>query len=279
MSVERSPVFYEMRFGITKRHFGIFQDVAAFGRWILMVRGGKPAAIHWINQGLPAKPIFLKAKTHRQLGLLILPDSERGARGDAKKLTGLEAAQHHLCYVVQRAPGPGDGTLVAHNPQHPTRETLTVDLGRWPWNDPLLRQHRGELAGLVLDESGLPFTSDYDLGAVIPVGGSLDDVGRRVVREHTWKDFDNTTSPLVEYVTAELNRRMLEPRGNVRTSRRVMHGPQAFYGTKESPASDRNELVLIFHPTRKVECFVAPWVEDAAAVLREVSREYAPAAG
>jgi hypothetical protein len=261
-TVARSPVTYDSRFGITKRHFGVFQDVAAFGGWILMVRGGKPAAIPWINRGLPAKPIFLKAKVDPALGLLRLPR-------DASR----EPAHHHLCYVVESAPAPGAPTLAATNPLHPHRKTLAVDLGRWPWSEPLLRHHRDDLVGLVLDESGLPFTSDYDLGAVIPVGGPLSAATTGAAGSHQYDYQKNITSALVQHVATELNRRMLLPGGNVRTSVRVVHGASAQY--KNSPADKAGESILVFYPSGQVECFAAPSVEEAGAVMKAIWSEHA----
>jgi hypothetical protein len=259
MIVQRHSTKYDDSYGMTARHFRIFQDVAAVREVILFVRGGKKAAIPWIERGFPAKPIFLKAKVDPSLGLLKLGVGE-----------SRQAAYHHLCYVVDELPN-GKG-LVANCPEHPFRPSIPVNFRESPWS--MLSFSSSNLQGLVIQESSmLPYTSDYDLGAVVPVRGGIS-AAIHADEPRSWQyGFQkNLTSRLVESVAAELNRRMCEPTGNVRTSPRVMHGANAQYSG--SPANRDNEPVLIFLPKYRVESFLAPTVQVAADAMQEIWEEY-----
>lgn len=261
MRTGRVGVTYNPKYGISSRHFRIFQDVAALRQVVLLVRGGKPAAIQWIDRGYPAKPMFLKAKVDRTLGLLKL---------DGPGDPSLPAAQHHLCYVVDL---DATGKLIAHSPEHPTRKSVSLDLTKAPW-----REFAGRLSvlkGVVLEESSLlPYTSDYDLGAVLVVGAGL-----KVATDHVppvnyqFKFQKNNTSALVDSIAAELNRRMTEPNANRRTAPRVMHGANAQYDG--NPANRDNEVILVFWHDHRVERFVAPTQAASATMMREIWQEMA----
>ena len=65
-------------FGIWTHHWTIMAQYADAHDYVICVRGGKPAAVHWIRENFPAKPFALKCKVDRTVGLLFaVTDDDR----------------------------------------------------------------------------------------------------------------------------------------------------------------------------------------------------------
>jgi hypothetical protein len=107
-------------------------------------------------------------------------------------------------------------------------------------------------AGVVIEaRSGQPFTSDYDLAAVIPAQGF--DYLRDVAGFQIGKSY---TSELAEKTRADLNRDF--------GSARFRHGPQALFDHKLSHKD--SEHIVAFCANGDVYTFRTPATEDAAAL-------------
>jgi hypothetical protein len=165
---------------------------AAGHKLYLFVRGGKQSAIPWIEARFPGKPMELGfLKVEPRTGLLWATSSD-------------ERRVFQAGHLVLHRSRTGYRAVGANGMPASTREYRDSWAG----------------AGVVIDaRSGLPFTSDYDLAAVIPARDldyTQDVAGFRVGQSRT--------SALAEQARADLNR--------VFGSERVRHGPQSLYDQK-----------------------------------------------
>jgi hypothetical protein len=207
-TVPGRDVSWSADFGITSKHWREF-SLYAFNKYYLMVRTGKPAAIPWIEKGYPGKPRELGfVKIDRELGLLIAgePEHERRVKDvghfvlEARKVTGPTGAREQFVAVNKRG--------------EELKERFDQSWAR---------------RGIVVDaETHLPFTSDYDLAAVLDA--------RRLNYEQTLGSISspgNLTSALIEKVRSDLNARF--------GSKRIQHGSQAQYQGDLSSAKQKDE--------------------------------------
>jgi hypothetical protein len=107
-------------------------------------------------------------------------------------------------------------------------------------------------AGVVIErQSGLPFTSDYDLGALIPAKqfDYIQDVAGFMLGK-------SRTSHNAEKVREDLNRDF--------GSQRFRHGPQALYDQKLGHGDD--EQIVAFCANGDVFAFRTPETEAAAVM-------------
>src|SRR5262249_40357483 len=142
---------------ITRSHWEDFRAVAGDPDRprVLLIRAGKPAAIPWIEKNFPAKPMAFKSKVDPVVGLLF-------ARTRAERDNAL-AAGHLVLDRLRDAAGM---------PRH-TALPAFVGEGRDPRGQPVRKvfnkaEHPWAQEALIVDSTSLkPFTSDYDLAAVI----------------------------------------------------------------------------------------------------------------
>src|SRR5205807_2567097 len=159
MSTRHVPTIYDARFGITDSHWQDFCWVACQFGWILLVRSGKQAAIPWIKANFPAKPLAFKSKVDPHVGLLF-------ARTEAER----QNVFAHGHYVLASS-----GLQVDKgSPSNPVKKVYVAEDGeaavvtrrsKAQFNS---LDHPWAQDDLIVDSETLkPFTSDYDLGAVI----------------------------------------------------------------------------------------------------------------
>jgi len=242
---------YTRTFGIANAHWRVFQEVAAQGPRIILVRGGKESSIPWIERGFPAKPPELEIKVDPQIGLLVARNDEYGK---------VRAAGH---FILERA---GQGFVVKMPSGPKPIETLVpknlmgeCDYKNW------------QREGLVLSKTQfVPFTSDYDIAAVIDLKDPR--WGRTFLSEPVLGE-KNLTNMYIQPVLDALNARM----GNgtcLARQPRVQHGTQAQYGG--SPLNKPGEPVLVFFPNGKVEQLGGGTVEEGLEDLKAILRESLP---
>jgi len=216
-------VGWSPEFGIAARHWTQIASYANNNRLYLFVRGGKQAAIPWIEARFPGKPMELGfLKVEPRTGLLWATASDERRVFDARQL------------VLRRVGTSCRAVGAAGTPASP-REY------REPWAGP----------GVVIDtRSGLPFTSDYDLAAVIPAQGFdyMQDVAGFEIGK-------SRTSALAEQARADLNRAF--------ASERFRHGPQALYDQKLGHGD--SEHIVAFCANGDVYTFRTPATEAEAA--------------
>ncbi len=243
---------YEARFGIAYNHWLSFQQIATQMTKIIMVRGGKENAIPWIERGFPAKPLELKIKVDRASGLLVAQSHEYPT---------VFLAGHYI--VVQS----GNDYVVDRNP------ASTVPLSQVaPKLQGMCSCTSWARQGLVLDRmSGLPFTSDYDIAAVI----DLDDPrwGRTHLSEPQ-ADTRNLTSRFIQPVVDRVNAAMAAGTC-VLGQPRARHGTQAQIGTG-SPMHDDTDVIIVFYPKDKVEKLSCSNVAEGREDLKNILRESLP---
>lgn len=242
---------YDEKFGITGAHWHVFLRFATQRKKVVMVRATKPAAIPWIERKFPAKPLEFKTKTDPFLGLLI-------ARTPAE----LENVKHTGNFVE---PMPNnmdvrrfvEELVVKRN--NPTAKSPASRPGTTP---------KAEAYLVIERNSGLPFTSDYDLSAVFDLdhpdyfltfGSQATTVG------------GNRTNLYTNAAIRELNRRF--------GSERIMHGTQA-QGTGDAANGDY-EHILVFAPQGIYPQGQAEVIKTAEAyrsweVLRDILTRYNP---
>ncbi len=237
------PASDPIAFGVAPRHWQAIARFATQRRYVLCLRGGKRAAVRWIERGFPAKPLALKTKVHPVIGLLV-------ADTDADRRAAWRAGYPTLVVVPDR-PHEFTATL-GHGP---ALGGARFRRGREAWAQP----------DLVLDpDARLPLTSDYDLAAVVDTG-RFDYYGTYA----SWTGSANRTNPLTEAVAAELNRRFGSPR--------IQHGTEAQYSGSLAHGDD--EVILAFHPDGDVEHFAGLPVQRTDLVLHEIILRYFPDAG
>jgi hypothetical protein len=228
-------------FGILPAHFKAISEFVASKGYVIALRTGKPAAVHWIAQGLPAKPLELKIKIDRTLGVLVARNAEERAEAWRSGRPVLEAVSVRPPVFVARG---RDGSDAFPNVQ------FHANLKPWAHN------------GVVLDvPTRQAITSDYDLAAIVDA--------RHFDYNTTYAssaDGKNRTNLWVEAISADLNTRF--------GSRRIMHGSEAQYSG--SLAHDDDEEVLIFHPRGEVE-HVGPMPKlDTDLILHKIILRYFP---
>ena len=238
MSSFEEKVQWQPRFGIARAHWDALRDYAASRALFIYVRGGKEASIPWIERGFPGKPLALKAKVDPTLGLLVARDAHDRAQA--------HDAGH---FVVTRG---GAGLQLAG-----ARTTTSLPSG------PMMAVWARE--GVVVDGARrMPFTSDYDLAAVLPVDFAYGrDLGQRQVD-------GSVTSPWAEQLRRDLNRAF--------GSERFRHGPQAQYDQRLANAADKSEWIVAFAPARDVYASATPLgVGEQTMQFRDLLRALYPA--
>lgn len=243
--------------GMPAEHWQIVAGYAIESRRVICIRGGKHAAVRWIREGLPGKPLNLSnIKVHEVHGLLI-------AANEADRTLALEGG--HLVLVER------DGRLVATGRDGEQSVNLKSD-----WAHP----------GLVLDATlKLPFTSDYDLAAIIDLQARQ--IGGTFGMEEGFATNAGDTNALTEEARRILNQML--------GSRRFVHGAQAQLKQYDKDtkafgvlANKDNEKILVFAPRetgsvaaatarqqtfRVLDC---PTRETSGDALYRLLREYLP---
>jgi hypothetical protein len=264
-AIARKETEYDARYGITSQHWGDIRYVATRMNRIIMIRGGKKSAIQWIERNFPGKPMALGfLKVDREKGLLLARTEQENQR--------VFAAGY---YVLEYPQGPG-GRF------NPVIRQFVAARRRGRSVEKLPRQYQqvgdpwAEL-DVVIDSSGKPFTSDYDVAAIIDPGDHR--WGKTFlwsVPEGAGKKPDKTsifTGPVIE----ALNQRMrLHPSNDDGdpVENRFLHGTNAQHSG--SPAQG-DESILVFYPGGPVEVFHTPNVQHAREALLEVLAEHTPA--
>lgn len=203
--------------GMPGEHWQIVAGYATESRRVICIRGGKRAAVRWIKEGLPGKPLNLSSiKVDEDNGLLFAKDeADRTLARDAGHLV-LENADGRLVAV-----GKGGEQSVSLRPE---------------WEHP----------GLILDATlKLPFTSDYDLAAIIDL--TTRQIGGTFGIEEDFPANAGDTNALTEEVRRNLNHML--------GSRRFVHGAQAQLQKYEKGdtafgvlANKPREKILVFAP-------------------------------
>jgi len=255
----RQPVNgYVRSFGIAMAHWKAFQQVAGQkiggnGPWIILLRGGKECSIPWIERGFPAKPLEFKIKIDSVLGLLKVERSEYET---------VWAKGHH---VLMNSPG---GFKV-----HLSKEDCKPIESVVPTNLVGECNHKSwQREGLVLDRfTHLPFTSDYDVAAVIDLN---DPRWGRTHLSVTVLGEKNFSSPYNQPVLDALNRLMGDGTC-LRGQPRIPHGTQAQV-MSGSPMNKDDDRILVFYPNGKVEQLVCATVQEGREELKNLLREFLP---
>lgn len=187
--------------GITTGHFSVFKEVATELNFIILVRRGKAACMHWIERDYPAKPLDISmAKTSERTGKVT-------CRGPEQIIQAQQAG-----YYVLQPSGPRR-ELKAFNPLR-TPDEMPLD---FPANTPEMNEE-----GQVIDPlSGMALTGDYDLLGVIDpkaTGRALTLVATNGRREAPSGLVYERTNPLATRATQRLN-------GRMGRRPRIMHGP------------------------------------------------------
>jgi hypothetical protein len=297
----RSATQWGEEYGIAKMHWEDFEQIASSKNAILIVRGGKKATIKFIEMNFPGKPPELKfLKTSAQSGLLEVDTSP----GKSDEWSQVFAAGH---FVLAR-PRKDSERLFAVGPVRGVRrEEFEVPYSKEKWARP----------GLAVDsKTKLPFTSDYDLGAVIDAGdhrfgktflGVIEGEGKRTsadsakprlrivqgggqmtrsfappVVEKPQKPLDmDYTNPWVKGIMDALNARMVAHRFSNKYSSgpgltRVLHG--AVSNWSGNPAIGSEDLI-VFYPGGRVEKSKGSTLQNAHKHLHEILRSTPAARG
>lgn len=246
-------VHYLPAHGIAPRHWNDLQEYAARTHLAVVLRGGKEKAIPWIELGYPAKPLTMKAKVDRKTGLL-----RCGVIGDAfdllKDKEHRQAAFQAGLWVLDPDPAH-PSRFLARSSERAGLPAATFESAQHQWL-------RAGAAGLVVDpHRRLPFTSDYDIAAVVDTQrfnyaltyGSI--AGR-----------SDRSNPLTEATRQELNR--------IFGSERIVHGTQAQY--EGSPINDPSDTLIAFHPTGHVDVMSQLTHDQATRLLIAVILGYHP---
>jgi hypothetical protein len=242
---------YEARFGIARNHWSSFQQIASHK--IILVRGGKEKAIPWIEKGFPAKPLELKIKVDARVGLLIAKPHEHS--------TVFQAG--HYVVVKRGSDYRVDRNLASTVPLSQVAPPKLTGMCSWTaWAQD----------GLVLDRSsGLPFTSDYDIAAVIDL---LDPRWGKTHLSEVRADTPNLTSMYIQPVVDRVNA-LMSSGICIQGQPRARHGTQAQIGTG-SPMHDDNEVIVIFYPKDKVEELKSCSVEEGRQEMIKIRQEWMP---
>lgn len=238
-------VAWSPRYGIAHGHWVALCAYAAERQMHLLVRGGKEAAIPWIRQQYPGKPMDLGfLKVDPELGLLIAPEAERPK---------VFALGH---YVLTTSGGAGN--YVAVRSRGPHREQLPRTFSESELRHASGRSARLELDGVVVDAlTKLPFTSDYDLAAIVGAGerfnyyGTFGSMSAEVVGAGPGEKRD-ITNLYIEQVRSELNHRV---------GRRFLHGSNVQYHGEDvigtSFGTRPGEEIVVFSADHRAYVFAA----------------------
>jgi hypothetical protein len=228
-------------YGIASEHFKVVKEYAASEGLVIALRTGKPAAVQWIRQGFPAKPLALKIKIDRTHGVLIASTPEGREEAWRSGRPVLEAVRGQAREFVARSRDGSDAF-----------PGVRFHANLKPWAQ----------SGVVLDmATRLPITSDYDLAAIVDT--------RRFDYNGIYASSagaSNKTNILVDAVSTDLNRLF--------GSRRIMHGSEALLSG--SLAHDDDEEGLIFHPSGEVD-HVGPMLQlESDLILHQIILRYFP---
>ena len=228
MSTVLHPAKYDAQFGITEQHWPALAAYAAHHRLYIFIRGGKRASIPWIEFGFPGKPMQLKFGVDASKGLLV-------ARAPAERQQVFDAGHLLLTKTTQGWRAAGPDARITLPVSHPVSD-------RWAEE------------GIVVDRATLlPFTSDYDLSAVIP-SGDFD-----YVRDMAGFMLGaSVTSSWAEQVRNELNA--------IFGSLRFRHGPQAMYDQKLANRAEDAERIVAFCANGAAYWFLAALTPESAMV-------------
>jgi len=247
----RVNVTHAHDFGIWTHHWTIMAQYAHAHDYVLCVRAGKPAAIHWIREDFPAKPFALKCKVDRTVGLLFaVTDDDR-----------LEAKEYGFPLLESVAGRPGE--FVATLNDEPAFDGKSFSLQGDPW----LRRvsELGSMAtldGLVMHPvQQRPITSDYDLAAIIDTErfSFFDTFG-------SMAGGVSCTNAYTQAIGDALNRIM--------GSERIMHGSEVQFVRE----IDSAEHIVEFHPDGTAEAWAFTGTVELDNGIREVVLRYAPEA-
>jgi hypothetical protein len=258
MSAKRTPVTGSAarRHGIVPEHWDAFGRAASRTGYAIIVREGKPAAVPWIRKGYPAKPLSFKLKVHPEFGLLLVEtDQERR-----------QFLAHPRCFLVPLA---GGQTPPAREPDSVDRlERYLVDTIRRHQDilrDPEAPVADDRLPALVVDrQSGLPFTSDYDLAAVIDTQYPHYEV--TFMSHGSLGESKSRTNGLVDALTRHLNQEF--------GTERIQHGAEAQYSGQAANKDD--EGLILFRPEGRAEFMLGGSAVESWQLIRDVMTEYHP---
>jgi len=226
-------------FGFLPAHWHTIQGFARNRGHVVAFRAGKKAAVRWIEQGFPAKPLTLKCKVDPRVGLLLAHDADDRAQAEQAGYPVLE-------------PLAGGNDFVAKLGQTEAFGGYKFTRVREPWAQ----------ARLVIDPATRrPITSDYDLAAVVDT--------RQPDYYLTYASSAGTanrTNPATAGIARELNQMF----GSIR----IMHGSEAQYSG--SLAHGHDEHVLVLHPDGEIEIVsgLPAWRTDG--VLHGIIVRYFP---
>lgn len=185
---------YLPKSGITRSHFGAFQEAAQRENVIAVVRNTNPASTRLIEMGCPGKPLSIKFHTSERTGVVMAADP-----ADIKK------AYDQRYFVVDadgiaRRPIPGQ----VRNGK-PVMEELELKGAFW-------QVEQGQLIDPRLRK---PVVGDYDLMGVVDPSAPGRNIALHASGEKTPADI---SSPIVDRFKNAVNQRLDMPR--------VLHGAQ-----------------------------------------------------
>lgn len=227
-------------FGFSPAHWHAISAWARNRGYVLAFRAGKRAAVRWIEQGFPAKPLALKCKVDPRVGLLLAHEADDRAQAE------------RAGYPVLEPVGAAGAAFVARVGAKEAFGGYRFTPAREPWAQ----------ARLVMDPaSKRPITSDYDLAAVVDT--------RQPDYYLTYASSAGTanrSNPVTAGIAHELNRLF--------GSQRIVHGSEAQYSG--SLAHGHGEHVVVFHPDGEVEAVgdLPAWRTDG--VLHGIILRYFP---
>ncbi len=264
---------YDPSHGFTQGHWKQILAYCQARNIVLIFRTGKSSAIPWIEQGFPAKPMTFKAKVHKELGLLTADDEKTRQQVGETGHWVLRGGK--LLNAAGKKPlHSADDEFAAYDPKFPTKVQATFRRRQHPWVNENVVVHRDEK---------LPFTSDYDLAAILPQGGAFTHLPTQMAVAGAAADPAALTSPrrsgaslfdkghvedvmngLMDGKTGYGNIWVDQVRSGLNEwlkSERIMHGPHIFFvgpGRKTpvqqvelTPPADKGEkppMLLAFTP-------------------------------
>jgi hypothetical protein len=212
---------YNSRGGITQTHFKAFQEAATETKVVAMVRNGKESAIPLIERGCPGKPkIFEPFNTNPATGIL----------------TATKEADKQLVYK---------SNYILVDDQRVATRMVNGKLERVELKDTFWQLEPGQ----VIDPKYMkPVVGDYDLMGVFSMQSTGQNVTLAVVDDVATA---NRTSPIVEELSRNVNRRMDMPR--------VLHGAQDQYkGFRGGATAFFPDGTVVYMETQEeVEAFYA----------------------
>jgi hypothetical protein len=268
---------YDAKMGFTLGDWTVLKAAAVDNNTVLFFRSGKEAALPWIEKRFPPKPLTLKVKVDREIGLLLAKDPSDKA--------DVGRAGHWVLRKSSRSIG---GAFEAYNPSSPRDAVVSID-DDWAREDLVVHS-----------QSRLPITSDYDLAAIVPQSGPYrflpagmtagkaaapgslerpaaagkagltEEILKKKLAEISDPRF-GFSNPWVDQMTAELNRRLGD--------QRLMHGPQALYAPPQMSnskgpalfdaqlANGSNETLIAFCPDNTVHLWYCSTPQSSRGIL------------